>query len=573
MEDVSYNDDIAIVINDSDSNPNLRQRRGKPTNSDGALVTAFDYTGAFTTAMAMLPQGILGGLLSDLFMQHTPLFVRIPVDMALAVSAGLGKERIVRFYNTESFKDLGRADEGQYWDKMFTTRPTIYDAVNQIWSIVPSGVFSYIGKVGMDGISTLLKGFQNSYTNHIATYVGNPYVQIPFMVFPFLCNLKGFPAIHNGAIELIQNALYYCVENTEFRKHVEQLSLDMEATRIQIKTLYESGEPEKIKEAQELMKNLDIHGNSDVETLRQTLLKNANIVPEVFKQNPESWKAFIAKHAAGLAAMGVTMWGFYNFLALGSAAATYWGLGYLSSYLPSIAGIMNYISLSAMGAGPYHTASNMVEHYNDHHKPVDILSLKDKTINHGLTSLACVSGVTPNVYQSLVLTGEALPTTIASGASSAFVEYGGFSALNTQRQINSKIENDETAKQFYEADQKMLEASNLKNLPKEKIHTLRQQDQPNTHNDPGDEIINFDKIPYAGDDSIVNTNNIQTKKEISLHPVLPDQYRSGYTWAKEGATSIVTSIKSCIWKENPPSIPSETSSLNQAKYSSTNNIG
>jgi hypothetical protein len=541
----------------STENSEITPLLSKSPSSDSRAVTIMDWAGFGTTAMAMVPQGFLGGLLADLFMQYTPGYVRFPVDGLFAVSAGLGKERIVRFYNTESFKDLGRKE---YWEKVFTLSEwSKWDIINQTWSIIPSAVFSYIGKLSMEGIGNLLAAFNYKWTDLLAAGVRDWRIQLPFMIFPFICNFRGFPYIHKGGVGLIQEAVHYCVENPEYRKLVKEMSSDIDATRKKIKNLFESQDPVKIAEAKKILGKLDLD-NKDFEVLRKVLLKN---VPEEFREQPEIWKAFISKNILGLAAIGIVMWGFYNFPFIAANMITdlaaFLGLSgsAIISYIAYAAGIMDYLSMSAMSTGVYHTVHDLMNHARGHRVPINILSTPQKTINHSLTALACITGVTPNVYQSLVITKEPIASTVAAGFASAAVEYGGFSALNTERQIKSKIKEDADIKLFYESDKKLLEASDLSKLSEEEIHDLADVFYDTTETEEMDNYDEFSDAPVTGVEVstplITGNTTFQPEATFSIANIdsqkkseFPSQYRPGYLWAKEKVRS---AFSCCFWAD------------------------
>jgi len=294
----------------------------------------------------------------------------------------------------------------------------------------------------------------------------------------------------------------------------------------------------KLKKATDLLDRIKPEEKT-IEQIRETLLKEFHEL-QLTGASPEP---FYRKHAAGLIAMGLCIWGLTNFISF-AMAASYFFRGESDDKVNAILtgedgadvyaeimGGMTFCSMMAMATGTYDSAASMVDDACNYRRSVDILSSNITSSTAGdiasaaLVGVACVTGVTPNVDQS-IQAKQGIPASLASAFASFALEVKGFWELIKKIRLKKALSSNPLAKRIYEADQKMLDASNLKKAKAEEVHTLATNSLPEISEK--DEIQNVtvqnESSPTLKEDLIEVHDNKQEQKTL-LPRRFPQEYR------------------------------------------------
>ena len=421
------------------------------------MVSAANVVGSVTTFMAMVPQGLLGLLLADKVLlqlneefngKNIPLLiVRIGIDGLIFVTAEEGKRRLVRFFNTETFKSFGQKE---WWKNNFFTGwtglNTLAFIVNGAFTLVASGVFVGLAAISFEGVAELLSAYQNSVTDEISAWVRTYYIKAPFMLATLICNLPFFPVAHKAVFYMLCDAAYYLVENPAFRSYKQSIVINLQAARLLWKRINET-------EANDMKIDfLSACQEKENEFLSEELIKIGQT--SAIKITTESWPEFVIKHmsAIGLSCVGII--GLYNFLSMTDKVAT---IFHLEKIAPVVRW-MDYISMSAVAIGAiYPMVIAVMNRCFGRHYQVNLLSTASYLWILFSAVLVCLLGGTPNAYQS-VLAKESLVMIMIAAIDSLMIEVYGYYQLTTDKKIKSLCDQNETNKQAYEMDAKIENA-------------------------------------------------------------------------------------------------------------------
>lgn len=562
----------------------MLQEDQKIEDEEKYYVKFFDWVGGILTTGAMIPQGILGFLMTDTILTGfglQNLYVRTVANSIMFFTAEEGKRRLVRFYNTEGFKNLGRP---KFWKDFFNPsnwgwEDTINFPGNISISIIASSTFAYITKLSLNGISGLLSKYNTKATDYLSRELLKNYVQYPLMASSFICNMFGFPFIHISFSKLLEELYLYAIENPEFRKIRNLLKEDIEATRLIIKKLYEneniifvdngvpmivnkngSGLTNEQENFNEVLRGIHQTINSTVynseeekiNALREYLIQN---MPDT-KQFPrliETWPEFFHKNLMGILMSFITVWGFMNFLQMGAGAALMVGGllgGGMPAWLITTFGITTYFSLIALGVNStYNLGRNFMEWCFGRDVPINIFSNARNIWIIGLVSTVCLLGGAPNAYQNILAHGS-IPEEIVSFLASTFTEAMGMYLLTKHNHIKEVIKERHGCCQsekykksppinIYKLDEFLRKTSDFRNSLDNEINYLYNQRpkeiKESNHRQAAERLPTIEN--YMTDDKDDITINIPVEK------VIP-KYRSSYYSIGNLATSARNAAKS-----------------------------
>lgn len=99
------------------------EQKEKPESKSTSCCTCesfLDWTGSVLTFLAMIPQGVFGGLMSEEFIKERgwPIELAWTAFVAIGIASHLGKFFIVRLYNTEDFKGLAKGYDLELMSKL-----------------------------------------------------------------------------------------------------------------------------------------------------------------------------------------------------------------------------------------------------------------------------------------------------------------------------------------------------------------------------------------------------------------------------------------------------------------------
>lgn len=530
-------------------------------------VPIWDTFGGITTALAMVGQGIFGALwLDDLLRRfNVHVVVRIAPDILMLVAAEEGKRRLVRFFNTQSFKDLA---ELKTWKARFDPRSwrtgntldTSLDIIGALLkggiTIVASGVFAGLAAISFDESGKFLLQYGNKYTDGLARVAFNRGFQSPFMGAAFLANLLGFYyGIIPGAVALLKDAAYYVAENPQYRRLREKkLQLPIEAVGLDLKSKVENKQYAEVKQlAQSLLSESDTTINfQDEESLKQylekldALLADGSLREKLLEisQNfqPTSaqtvlWREFFITHISATISTGVGAVGLYNFIKMTTDIISMIHVPYLSPALNFMAPFLSRLDYAAMSAlafnAIYPMVMALVARAFGHDPAINVIS-KTQMVRIIVEAIViCVLGGTPNAYQSL-LANENTFMQILAIASSFLIELYGYYMLTRTNANNAAVAKDAIQKAALKIDEVLRKARDTKQITPEEIAILHSMQVQEQQQPPLAEV----RIDIPHEEVVDETTPMlrplpkQAKQEEGLiaEPSVPNQYRPKVQW-------------------------------------------
>lgn len=440
----------------------------------------FDWLGGITTALAMVPQGILGGLLADKIVREEFTTNPIPRVIALVVvgiGAEEGKRWLVRFFNTRDFKEFSYLRGKDFNPLNWTLR----GVVNGSFTVVASGVFGGLGIIAFDDIAKLFQAYNDKYADAMASVFQQNWLKAIFAGASFGANLVGFPNIHGGAISLLRDGAYYLRENPAYRKLRTKRARKIEAARqLFLQAHYDSIEQKAPYLATDCIAHIVTNATlleldpvtiTHLSDLGYTQATNTYSSPflnqlDEIMPKPQSWPEFFVAHIPATFFTGVGVAGLYNFRfitkMLYNMIPSYSKFPALASYIASSTlQWMDVASMSGLAAsGIYLMAYDAVSSLFGRNPSLQISSAAYRRSIMLLTFLVCGVGGSPNVYQS-VIARETLLLEIAAELASFLIECNGMYTLWMIGKYQQIIDANSDIKLANTVNQILLEALKL----------------------------------------------------------------------------------------------------------------
>jgi hypothetical protein len=207
--------------------------------------------------LAMASQFALGATLMDKLVRsfnipkHIPeageyieYVVRIGADGAGGYGAYVGKDRVVWFYAKQNFAAMANFKDWLTYN--FDVRQ--WNHINWLTFLVcipvlptTAAVFGYLTPLSFVEMANILKiGFGDSkFVHALISFVSFKVVQTIPQVTSTFTNLLGLGYAIKGGVQHIANAIYYSVENPNYRNMNEELHRYLEAARLEWKRFAE----------------------------------------------------------------------------------------------------------------------------------------------------------------------------------------------------------------------------------------------------------------------------------------------------------------------------------------------
>lgn len=468
------NELVKIIENISETTPLLNFAAPRDTLS----VKVANTIGSITTFMAMVPQGILGVLLTDKILlglnqefnnRNIPLLiVRIGIDGLVFITAEEGKRRLVRYFNTETFKNFGRK---QWWKSTFLTPWSMTDVIafvgNAAFTLVASGVFVGLAAISFDGIADLLLAYKSPITDKISTWVRSYIFKAPFMLATLLCNLPFFPTAHKMAFRLLADAGYYIIENPEFRSYKQSIISKLHAAQSLWKYINEAND--ETQKIDFLNTYNTVNEKSSTEKLIQ-IGQQSNI-----EIKAEAWPEFFTKHSAAISLTGLGILGLYNFLTMTDKVAAMFRIEQAAPVLRW----MDYVSMSAVAFGAiYPMALAVINQCFGRNYRINLIPTASYLWILISAFFVCLLGGAPNAYQS-ILASESLIMVLIAAIDSLMIEVYGYYQLTKNKKIASLCNDNSTNTQAYAIDSELEETiMHIENLSSLETIKLNFENQP-----------------------------------------------------------------------------------------------
>lgn len=465
--------------------------------------------GRYITKGAMVGQFFLAGLLTDHMIRekfgNSDPVLRAVSFLVFGYAAYSGKERLLTFYNSDTFASLADIDvKAAYRQGVAAPRAAAVKILNHLWAIVPSLGFAYLTKyaeIESAGFIRTYKGNDGDWKEWgpeiLAQIVEYPALIAILASCSFVCNILGFPGIHQRGFSSFASMVQHVFARSESLEG--PLSLEaafvagvnplftafnqwMLASRRPLalpaltegdSSSHDSGartstdteklladstdqSPEQLKAALFRILRRRIEQNAIVGASNEALLgyfeqkTDAQLRGLLTSGDPQPSVAWSKVSAVlGLGAATACAWGLSNFDSIGEsmsadffAITAEWG-GAFSTTLNQVIGILFMLSMTLMSMGLGVDFERRFQHLAPTRRqvyPQILTPVESEVKTRAFAALMAILGGAPNIYQSLVMTHQALPTVVAAEYSSSGLEYGGFDALTRKEYEHEALE-------------------------------------------------------------------------------------------------------------------------------------
>jgi hypothetical protein len=401
------------------------------------LVKFFDGTGSVLTFLAMVPQGIFGGLLAYKFTKEElgegtwEEAVALTALGIFGIASFEGKRRLVRSYNRNAFKDLAELELKDFDLRRFSKIELIIGIINIYAIYVASKTFAGLAFLGLKDIGELILR-DYFHWDKVAEVVEHLATGALFAIPAFLANIFAFRAIHTYGTGLLISGLEYLLEDPAYRRERQLLEQKMQWFRISLRDNAEKDDwaayNDLIRELQstEGAKRLFSDNDQNVAPINLALVSASDLKKFIIKtpfgnyqpQALPGWKTFIPLHLSATVFSAIAIYGLFNFTDMTDATNDELGMSVMSplerwtDYAFSMALLaLNsvYLSVVSLFAG---------------NRNLNFATKCRYAINIIFTILTCVLGGMPNAYQS-ILAKENFWMLMFAFTSSALIEAGG----------------------------------------------------------------------------------------------------------------------------------------------------